>query len=115
MFDSYKGIRGVLHSFTDSPANAAKALERGLYIGINGIVTFTKVDEQLQTAKQVPLQKILLETDAPYLTPVPHRGKVNEPSYVRLVAEFLADLRRESLQTLVEQTTKNAKTLFSLS
>ena len=114
IFDSYKGIRGVLHSYTDSFANFERAMARGLYIGVNGIMTFTKVDEQLKVAKEVPLQKLLLETDAPFLTPKPFRGSVNEPAHVSLVTEFLADLRSESIETIATQTTKNAQTLFSL-
>lgn len=115
IFDSYKGIRGVLHSFTDSRANFVAAMERDLFIGINGIMTFTKVAEQLETAKEVPLQKLLLETDAPFLTPKPLRGTVNEPAHVRLVAEFLADLRGESLDEIANQTSHNAQRLFALS
>jgi TatD family hydrolase len=114
IFDSYQNLKGVLHSFTDRPENADKALQRGLHIGINGIITFTKHDWQLQIAKTLPLQKILLETDAPFLTPTPHRGTVNEPSRVKNVAEFLATLRGETLQELAAQTTKNAQALFHL-
>lgn len=114
ILDSYKGIRGVLHSFTDTHANFLKAMERGLYIGINGITTFTKIEEQLQTAKEVPLQKLLLETDAPFLTPRPLRGTVNEPAHVRLVAEFLAGLRGQTIEDLAANTTQNAQTLFAL-
>jgi TatD DNase family protein len=114
IFDDYKGIRGVLHSYTDNFANFEQAMKRNLYIGINGIMTFTKVEEQLRVAKAVPLQKILLETDAPFLTPKPFRGTVNEPAHVRLVTEFLADLRNESIEDLATQTTRNAQTLFSL-
>jgi TatD DNase family protein len=114
IFDSYQGLKGVLHSFTDNQQNAHKALERGLHIGINGIMTFTKQNWQLEIIKQLPLQKILLETDAPFLTPTPHRGTVNEPSRVRNVAEFLATLRGETLQELAAQTTKNAQALFHL-
>jgi TatD DNase family protein len=114
IFDSYKGIRGVLHSYTDSHANFTEAIKRGLYIGMNGIMTFTKVDEQLQVAKEVPLQKLLLETDAPFLTPKPLRGTVNEPAHVRLVAEFLAGLKQESPENLAASTTANALKLFSL-
>jgi TatD DNase family protein len=114
IFDSYKGIRGVLHSFTDTHANLQKALERGLYIGINGITTFTKVPHQLQTAKEVPLQKLLLETDAPFLTPRPLRGTVNEPAHVRLVAEFLAGLRAQTIEDVAANTSHNAQTLFAL-
>jgi TatD DNase family protein len=115
IFDSYNGIRGVLHSFTDNHTNFQKAMERQLYIGINGITTFTKVEEQLQIAKEVPLQKLLLETDAPFLTPTPLRGTVNEPAHVRLVAEFLADLRSQTIEDLAANTTQNAQTLFALS
>ncbi len=115
IFDSYKNIRGVLHSFTDSRANFAAAMERDLYIGINGITTFTKVAEQLHIAREVPLQKLLLETDAPFLTPKPLRGTVNEPAHVRLIAEFLADLRGGSLDEIANQTSHNAQTLFALS
>lgn len=114
VFDSYKGIRGVLHSFTDSQAHLEKALERGLYIGANGIMTFTRDQAQLTMIKAVPLQKLLLETDAPFLTPVPFRGKVNEPAHGSLVAAFLAELRGETLRDLAAQTTANALTLFHL-
>lgn len=112
IFDSYKNIRGVLHSFTDSQANMQKALERNLYIGLNGIMTFTKNQWQLDVAKSVPLQNLLLETDAPFLTPRPFRGSVNVPAYTRVVAEFLATLRGESLERLARATTRNAHNLF---
>lgn len=114
IFDSYKGIRGVLHSYTDNFANFEQAMQRDLYIGVNGIMTFTKIEEQLRVAKTIPLQKLLLETDAPFLTPKPFRGTVNEPAHVGLVAEFLADLRNESVEHLADHTTRNAQTLFSL-
>lgn len=115
IFDEYKGIRGVLHSYTDTYANFKEAMKRGLYIGVNGIVTFTKVAEQLQVAKEIPLQKLLLETDAPFLTPAPLRGTVNEPAHVSLVTTFLADLRKESATDIADATTANARHLFSLS
>lgn len=113
IFDSYQNVRGVLHSFTDSPANMQKAIDRGLYIGANGIMTFTKDQAQLDMIRAVPLQKLLLETDAPFLTPKPFRGKVNMPANVSVVAEFLAELRGEPLQGFAEATTRNAQTLFS--
>lgn len=112
IFDDYRGIRGVAHCFTDNKANLDKALQRNLYIGINGILTFTKNNWQIDLFKEVAWDKILLETDAPYLTPAPYRGKVNEPAYVRLVAEFLAELRGESLDFVAKVTTKNARELF---
>ncbi len=114
IFDSYQGVSGVLHSYTDTQANLDKALARGLFIGLNGIMTFTKDPLQHAMAKAVPLQNLLLETDAPYLTPVPHRGTINEPSRVSTVASFLAQLRGESIQDLAKHTTDNARRLFHL-
>ena len=114
VFDSYKGVRGVLHSFTDSADNLQKALDRNLFIGVNGIATFTKDPEQLQTYRQVPLQKLLLETDAPFLTPTPYRGSINEPKRVRDIAEFLADLRGEDHAVLARVSTENARQLFDV-
>lgn len=114
IFDEYTGIRGVIHSFTATEKELNEALERGLYISLNGIMTFSKNEAQLSAAKAVPLDKLLLETDAPYLTPAPLRGKVNEPSYVRFVAEFLSRLREESVETLSEVTTGNARSLFGI-
>lgn len=114
IFDEFTGIKGVIHSFTAGAIELNEALRRGLYIGLNGIMTFTDKNEQLAAAKAVPLEKLLLETDSPFLTPVPKRGTVNEPSNVRLVAEFLSRLRGESIETLAEVTTGNAHTLFGI-
>ncbi|MBW3569279.1 TatD family hydrolase [Candidatus Parcubacteria bacterium] len=107
-------IRGVLHSFTADVATLEKALAEGLYIGLNGIVTFTKDESQLEMAKRVPLDNLLLETDAPYLTPRPFRGKMCKPEHVVNTAEFLAKLRGEQLENLASQTTKNAGQLFEI-
>ena len=114
IFDSYKGIKGVVHSFTATTKELEQALRRGLYIGLNGIMTFTKDQSQLQAAKTVPLDSLLLETDAPFLTPVPFRGKINEPKNVVLTAEFLSELRKEDLGELADATTKNAEKLFGI-
>lgn len=117
IFESFNGkqkTRGVLHSFTDSRANLERALDHGLFIGVNGIATFTKNPKQLEVYRAVPLDKLLLETDAPFLTPVPYRGTINEPKYVRVVAEYLADLRGESLEALATATTTNGKELFGI-
>lgn len=114
IYDDFPGLRGVLHSFTDSQTNLDKALKRGLFIGLNGIMTFTRDPAQQAMARAVPLNKLVLETDAPYLTPVPHRGTINEPANTRVVAEFLAKLRGESLEELAAQTTQNARELFSI-
>jgi TatD DNase family protein len=112
--DNFSGLRGELHSFTDSHQNLEQALERGLYIGVNGISTFTKDDEQQKTFDLVPLDNLLLETDAPFLTPVPYRGKVNQPAYVRVIAEYHAQRRHISLKEIAAATTANATALFAL-
>lgn len=114
IFDEYKGLRGVVHSFSSDVHDLEQILARGLYVGLNGIMTFTKRPDQLEAAKAVPLDKLLLETDAPFLTPVPFRGKICEPKHVRTVGEFLADLRGEGLEDLARATTANAKKLFKL-
>lgn len=115
IFDNFKDLRGVLHSYTDNLANLDKALERGLYIGLNGIITFTKEQRQLEMARAVPQNNLLLETDAPFLTPAPHRGKICTPKHVVDTAKFLSDLRGEPLEELAAATTHNAKELFRLS
>jgi len=114
IFDNFHGIRGELHSFTDNEANLHEALTRGLYIGVNGISTFTKDDAQKQMFAHIPLEKMLLETDAPFLTPTPFRGKVNEPAFVRNVAAFHANNRGISLDELGRLTSANARALFAL-
>lgn len=112
VFDAYKDVRGVLHSFTDSKDNLKKALDRGLHIGVNGIATFTKDPAQLEVYKSVPLDRLLLETDAPFLTPTPYRGSINEPKRLGAVADFLAELRGEDRERLAAATTANARALF---
>lgn len=114
ILDQYPGIRGVLHSFTDSMANLEQAIERGLYIGVNGISTFARSAEQIKMFKAIPIRHLVLETDSPFLTPVPMRGRVNEPAFVTLVAAFLSDLRHEPLRELSEATSQNATKLFQL-
>lgn len=114
ILDDYSNIRGVIHSFSASKKDVEQIVARGLYIGLNGIMTFTKNQEQLEAAKSVPLDHLLLETDAPFLTPVPFRGKICQPKHVRVTAEFLGGLRGESLESLAASTTANAKRLFNL-
>ncbi len=115
VFDSYGGsIRGVLHSFTDDAGNLARALERGLHIGVNGIATFTKSAAQLDVYKSIPLASLLVETDAPFLTPAPYRGNINKPERLVEVADFLADLRGEDRDELAKATTANARKLFGI-
>ncbi len=111
---NFTKIRGVLHSFTDSEQNLKKAMERRLYVGLNGIMTFTKDGSQLDMAKKVPLEHLLLETDAPYLAPKPLRGKVCKPEYVSLVYEFLIKLRGEDEGTFVDAVNANSKKLFGV-
>lgn len=113
IFDSYEGkLRGVLHSYTDNKVNLDKAVERGLYVGVNGIATFAKDEQKSVIYRTIPQQLLLLETDAPFLTPVPFRGKVCESKHVRTTAEFLAELRGEHLDGLAAYTTHNARKLF---
>lgn len=114
IFDTYQGIRGVVHSFSAGPEELEQILARGLYVGLNGIMTFTKDARQLAAAKAVPLEKLLLETDAPFLTPKPFRGTICQPKHVRVTAEFLSSLRGESVEEIAKATTENAQKLFKL-
>jgi TatD DNase family protein len=114
VFDSYQGLRGVLHSFTDSAVNLTKGLERGLYVGVNGIATFAKDSDLLAVYKSIPLDRLLLETDAPFLTPAPFRGTINEPKRLGAIADFLSELRGERREELATATTDNARKLFGL-
>lgn len=115
IFDSYGGaISGVLHSYTDSIENLQRALQRGLYIGVNGISTFTKDLDQQDMFDTIPLDRFLLETDAPFLTPVPFRGKVNEPAFITTIAQYHADRRGISLKDIAKQTTENARALLRI-
>ncbi len=103
---------GVLHCFTESLEMAMAAIEMGFYISFSGIVTFKNAKDLKEVAKQVPLDRILVETDSPYLAPVPFRGKTNQPAYVKHVAQEVADLRGISLEALAEATTANFFKLF---
>ncbi|OYD54424.1 DNAase [Thauera propionica] len=104
---------GVMHCFTESWGVAAGALELGFYISFSGIVTFRNAKDLKEVAKRVPLDRLLIETDSPYLAPVPHRGKTNEPGWVIHVAEELARLRDEPLELIEAATTDNFFRLFS--
>jgi TatD DNase family protein len=115
ILSNFSKLRGVLHSYTDTASNLERALSEGLYIGINGISTFTKDEEQQEMFDSIPLERLLLETDAPFLTPVPHRGKVNEPAFVKHVAEYHVERRKVELEHFARVTSANASTLFSLS
>ncbi len=103
---------GVIHCFTEDLAFAKAAMELGFYISISGIVTFKAAVELKEVVKALPLDRLLIETDSPYLAPVPHRGKENQPAYVVEVAQYIAQLKGESLGRVAEQTTKNFQNLF---
>ena len=105
---------GVMHCFTETWEMAQAAIELGFYISFSGIVTFNSAADLREVAKKVPLDRILVETDSPWLAPVPHRGKQNEPQYVREVAQCIADLRDISLEHLAEITTQNFQRLFKI-
>jgi TatD DNase family protein len=109
----HPGLRGVIHSFTGGPHEVERAAKHDLYFGLNGIMTFTSDEAQLEAARLVPADKLLLETDCPFLTPAPLRGKRNEPANVALVARFLAELRGVDYMDLVETTSNNFKKLFA--
>ncbi|WP_460843221.1 TatD family hydrolase [Noviherbaspirillum agri] len=106
------GAGGVMHCFTESLQVAEAAMEMGFYISFSGIVTFKNAKELQAVARAVPLERMLIETDAPYLAPVPYRGKMNEPGLVRHVAEYIAQLKNVSLERVAQQTTENFFNLF---
>ncbi|MBS0622788.1 MAG: TatD family hydrolase [Verrucomicrobia bacterium] len=104
--------RLVLHCFTGTLQEALGVIERGWYVSFSGIVTFKKSEQLQKVAAELPLERILIETDAPYLAPPPHRGKRNEPAYVKEVAKCIADLKGITLDEVAQQTAQNAKALF---
>lgn len=115
LLDNFGGkIRGAVHSFTDTTANLEKVLECGLYIGVNGIVTFNKDPELDRAYRAMPLERIILETDAPWLAPKPYRGQPNQPSHIREVAEFLAVMKGVSFEMVTNRTTANVTGLYGI-
>ena len=114
VFDNFSGLKGVVHSFTAGKKVLDKILARDLLVGLNGIITFTKDSAQIDMAKAVPLSRMVLETDAPFLTPVPYRGTICKPEHVLETARFLCGVRGESLNILAEETTQNAEKLFGI-
>jgi TatD DNase family protein len=105
-------LRGVLHCFTGNDALADAGLALGLFVSLAGIVTFPKAGPLRDTARRVPLDRLLVETDSPFLAPVPHRGKRNEPAYVARVVEALADVHGVGPERLADRTTANFHSLF---
>jgi TatD DNase family protein len=107
-------VRGVIHCFTGNYEAACAYLDLGLYLSFTGIITFTKADSLRDVVQKVPLERILLETDSPYLTPVPYRGKRNEPAYVQLVAEAVSEIKGIALEKVADVTTRNVRYLFNI-
>ncbi|ESS68472.1 hydrolase, TatD family [Methyloglobulus morosus KoM1] len=112
--ENASAIGGIIHCFTEDWEFAQGALDLGFYISFSGIVTFNSAKEIKEVAKKVPADRFLVETDSPYLAPVPHRGKPNYPTYVKYVAEHIAELRGTSIHHIAEQSTANFRTLFNL-
>lgn len=112
--EQHKPVKGVMHCWGGNPKETQWFLDLGFYISFSGIVTFKNATEIQQSAVIVPSDRLLVETDCPFLAPVPQRGKRNEPAYVRHVAESVARLRNVSLESLAQQTTQNACQLFGL-
>jgi TatD DNase family protein len=103
----------VLHCFSSGPELARRGLALGFYLSMSGILTFKASNELRAIAKAAPIDRLLVETDAPYLAPVPHRGKRNEPAFTRFTAEVLAEVKGVSVAEIAEATTRNAERLFS--
>ncbi|HVV68134.1 MAG TPA: TatD family hydrolase [Gammaproteobacteria bacterium] len=109
-----EAVGGVFHCFTEDWEVAKQALDIGFYISFSGIITFNNAKALQEVVKQVPLARILIETDAPYLAPVPHRGKPNEPAYVRYVAQSIAQLKNTDFETVAAKTSANFCQLFQV-
>lgn len=103
---------GVFHCFTETEAVARAALDLGFYISFSGILTFKTAADLREVARFVPMDRILIETDSPYLAPVPYRGKTNNPSYVPYVAKLIAELKQQSIETIAQATSQNFERLF---
>ncbi|HWY87240.1 MAG TPA: TatD family hydrolase [Gemmataceae bacterium] len=113
-FEHFGPVRGVMHSFTGDLATARACLAMGLYISFAGMLTYKNAQALRAVAAQVPLDRLLVETDAPYLAPVPVRGQRNEPSFVRYTAHCLAEVKEVPLETIAEYSTRNARALFGI-
>lgn len=103
---------GVIHSYSGNETEAQRLIELGYYIGISGPITYNNAAALRKVVESIPLDRLLIETDGPFLTPHPHRGKRNEPAYVRYIAEKISEVHNCSLNTVIEQTSANAQTLF---
>ncbi len=114
MLKRHPSVKGILHSYSGSVEMAKALLSMGYYISLSGVVTFKNARKACEVAKMLPDDRILIETDAPYLTPVPHRGKMNHSGYLVHTLEILAELRGTTVEHMAEITTANAKTIFRL-
>lgn len=114
IFDQFNVKKGLIHSFTGVKSDVEQILKRNLSIALNGIITFTSQVDQIEAAKAIPLDALVIETDAPYLTPKPLRGKICKPEHVVLTAKFLAGLYRVPLEELACKTTCNARAIFNV-
>ena len=114
ILQAHRGLRGVVHCFADGPEVALKAMDLGYYLGFGGVITFKNAGAAAESARYAPLDRILLETDCPYLAPVPRRGKRNRPDYVRYTAQKLAELKGISAEQVIEAANANAHALFDL-
>lgn len=110
-FQNLKNV--IFHCFSGSPEFAKKCVDKGFYIAIGGVVTFKNAKDLKETAKIIPIDKLLLETDAPYLAPTPFRGKLNSPVYLKYIAQEIAKLRNTDIEEIKEKTTNNAKRIFN--
>lgn len=114
ILSDFSGLKGVIHCFSGDLKTAQAFIKQGYYLSFTGIITFKNARELQALVKEIPLEKILVETDAPYLAPEPHRGKRNEPAYVKFIAEKIAELKGVSFEEVAEVTTKNAKKLLGI-
>ena len=113
ILEEYKDLGGIMHCYPGSYETAEKLMDR-YYFGIGGVVTFKNNKVTKETVKKLPLERIVIETDCPYLTPEPFRGKRNEPVYVKYVDEKIAEIKEISLEQVIEVTTNNAKKIYSI-
>ncbi len=113
-YEAHGPVRGVMHSFCGDAETAKACMEMGLYISIAGMATYKKADNVREMVRVIPLEKLLVETDSPYLAPIPVRGKRNEPAFVAHTAKYLAEFLQVDEQKFAEQTTQNARNLFGL-
>lgn len=113
ILQEYKLSNVIFHCFSGNSAFAERCIEKGYYIGIGGVVTFKNAKELKESTKIIPLDRILLETDAPYLSPAPYRGKINTPAYLKYIAQEIANIKEINIEEVKEKTTINAKRIFN--